>query len=375
MGLYGNYIQEAYNVYSEDLDINLQDNKYIDFSTAMINIARKIRKLYPQVLNIFKADRELSKMIYNEYYKDYEVYPMDTIRISSGNVHGIHYEIDDNHNFKYFCGSIYFMGFETYLIKILNKYVDSKWGKLPDENEYNISNYKKFEAFFENKFNVLKSKIETLAPEFIEIYAQYPDEAQVKQGLKNKDDIDSISIDFKIKDEYTSKLLGINSSESDRFAKVVAKIKDTDKENIVKIYNSVTNWIRNPKQITGKMDYIFDDIYWACKNNIVDTNLQQLVNIIVKNKSKFNTVPPKEFLSDDIDEEYVKSKLGTEIRLIEDYNSGSGDYVVLARGKLFYINLEHNEIEDINQLPFGSVFDGYHYDIKIIKYIIENYKK
>ena len=372
MSLYGNYIQEACNVYNEDLDINLYDNKYINLGSAEVSIINNIKKLYPKVLDIFKADKELSKMIYNEYNKTYDVYPMSSIYVKNGYAHGLDYQEDDNGNFKYFYGTIYYASFDSYVAQVLAKYEESKYGKCVSEKDYNLSVYNNFETFFKGKFNTIKSKIEALAPDFIEVYAEYPDKSDIKYALSSKENID-INLCFKIKDDYAAKALGINKSESDRFAKMVAKIKDKDKEAIAKVYNNVIDWIRNPRQITGKMSYTFDDIYCACKNDVVDTTVQQLTNITVKNKNKFNVVPAKKFVMEEFDEEYIVKKLGNEIRLIEDYNSGSGDYIVLAKNKLYWINIEHNEISDINYLPFGSILDNY--DPKIIKYIIENYKK
>jgi hypothetical protein len=120
------------------------------------------------------------------------------------------------------------------------------------------------------------------------------------------------------------------------------------------------------------MNFTFDDIYIAIKNKIIDITMQQIISIIIKNKNNFSIAEPKTFIADDLDEKYIINKLGKDIRIVEDYNSGSGDYVVLAKNKLFWINLEHNEISDINYLPFGSIFDNY--DAKVIKYIVENYK-
>ena len=249
----------------------------------------------------------------------------------------------------------------------MGKYEEKDNWKYVDKNYLNMDTYRKFKSFCESKYSIIKPKIEALIPNFIEVYLECPSDSEAKKYIK--DNI-NITLSIKVKDEYASKLLGIDKSEDSRFGKIVAKIKDSDKQKIIKLYNDVISWINNPKQITGKMDLNFDDIVSVCKRKLAkDMNIQNLTTIMSKNKNNFNTVDAKTFISDEFDEKYIKSKLGNDIRLIQDYHSGSGDYIVLAKNNLYWINLEHNELEsNMSYLPFGSIFDDY--DDKILRYIL-----
>ena len=237
----------------------------------------------------------------------------------------------------------------------------------PDFSKCNGTTVKNFEKYCEDTVNGIKHKIEKTI-NWIEVEFKLSTSNTVQSFKDNQTRHKCV---FKIKDEFVAQLISnnANSNENEKIMKIINSISDKDKENIKKSYTSVIEWLLKPSTLNGKFNISFADILVIAK--LVNIN-SRLTNII--SKGNFKNISPDIF-NDEFGEANVKSRLGNDIKLIEFTSKASGDYVVLAKNKLWYISMEHSEFDDVSNYPYDTNnFTDYIYITPdIIKEILKQY--
>ena len=237
----------------------------------------------------------------------------------------------------------------------------------PDFSKCNSATVKNFEKYCEDCINSIKNRIEKTI-NWIEVEFR-PSNSNTLQSFK--DNKIRHKCVFKIKDEFIIKLISnnSNSNENEKMMKIINSISDKDKENIKKYYSSVVEWLLKPKTLNSKFNISFADILVISKLTNISGRLASIIS-----KGNFKNIS-SDIFNDEFGENNVKGKLGTDAKLVEFTSKSSGDYVIIAKNKLWYISMEHSEFSDASNYPYETNnFTDYIYTAPdIIKEILKEY--
>ena len=133
-----------------------------------------------------------------------------------------------------------------------------------------------------------------------------------------------------------------------------------------KAYDDAIRWISNPSTNINS-DLLLSVVAVA---HLASISNDKLSSIVSPKLDKFNKMLElKDGLS------FCKSKLGSSVKLILDIKSGSGDYAVFAKNKLWYINAEHEECVALLSIPYETdKFTDYLYiEIDVVRGALKDY--
>lgn len=364
--IYGNKFYK-YNIVNENLNIDYK-LIYDDSEKAKKVICGKLNAGYNKIADIIKKDKLSRPMIESKY--------IEITTLVDKPINYVYPERDDNQKFLYYRVPILYLHPEYYVMNVLKYVAKNRYnydgGKTihyeADYSKCSKSTITEFKNYCKRIYESLKGKLES-SFDFIEVEIKFDNSAYKNSFESFSENRITHEIYFKIKDEFTAKLLELDKPYDSKIQKIIDKVSDKDKETIKRTYTQVIEWLLNPKTIDRRSSITFADILAVC--NLTNINTSKLNTL--SSKGKFKEISSSAFAPENQD--YYKRTLGDDFKICEDLNTSSGDYVVFAKNKLWYINFEHDECDDINRYPYDTNnFTDYIYtNTDVIKAILQNY--